>query len=298
MLLPETLQQILTNSGFISLKDFEAAKATASELNKPLTDILVFRGLISDDALGKLIAEYYKVPFVSLRNRAIPLEVLQLVPEQAALTFHIIPFEVSENKLLLGMENPQDLEALEFAKRKTSLPIVVHYITPADFSRTVGQYKRNIKAFFEDIINENTSKANISSENVQDIAQDLPIIKILDTILEYAVAEAASDVHIELMEDSLLLRFRIDGILRDIASLTKELHPAIVARIKILSSLKIDEHRVPQDGRFKFKIHDHFVALRVSLLPAFFGENIVMRLLPESSRPLSLEELGATGSGT
>lgn len=294
MLNAQTLAQILLSSGFVTQKDFEQAQKTATELNKSLSDILVFKGLISEDALGKLIAEYYKVPFASLQNRVIPLDLLQLVPEQAALSFRVMPFALEDNQLHLGMENPQDIEAIEFVKRKTNFAVVPHYITQADFDRSIGQYKRNIKAIFADILRENVDKAKLDPDHMEQAAEEVPVIKILDTILEYASAEGASDVHMELMEDNVLLRFRIDGVLRDIALLPKAIQPALVARIKILSGLKLDEHRLPQDGRFKFKIHETFIALRVSLLPAFFGENIVMRLLPESSRPLSLEELGVS----
>lgn len=293
MIQPETLRQILTEQGFVTTEDFNQALKAAQELKRPLTDILVFRGLISEDALGKLIAEHYGVPFVNLKNRIIPLDVLKLIPEQAAVSFHIIPFEVKDNSLLLAMENPQDLEALEFVKRNTNMAVVPHYFTPSDFTKTIGQYKRNIKAIFKDIIEENVSQARV--DNNVEAAEDLPVIKIMDTILEYATAEGASDIHFELSEDSLLVRFRIDGILRDILTLPKKIHAALLARVKILSSLKIDEHRTPQDGRFKFKIHENYIALRVSILPAFFGENVVMRLLPESARPLSLEELGVGG---
>lgn len=295
MILPQDLQQILINSGFVTQKDFDAAVRTAEDLRQPVTDILVFRGLISEDALGKLIAEHYGVKFVSLHNKVVPLEVLQLIPEQAALSFHAVPFAVEAERVHVGMENPQDIEALEFIKRKTNKNVVAYFMTPADFNKTVGQYKRNIKAIFKDIIQENINKTPFDQDDVQQIAEEVPVIKILDTILEYASAEGASDIHLNILEDNLLIRFRVDGILKDIASIPKSIHAALVARIKIVSSLKIDEHRIPQDGRFKFKIHEDYISLRVSILPTFFGENVVMRLLPESSRALSLEELGITG---
>lgn len=295
MILPETLQQILSNAGFIAPSDFASAVKTAEDLNKPITDILVFRGLISEDALGKLISEYYKAPYVNLSTKVIPLEVLELVPEQAALSFHLIPFKVENDLLHVGMEDPQDIEAIEFVKRRTNKQIVTHYLTPADFAKTVGQYKRNIKTIFSSIIEENLKKTKIDVNHLEESASDLPVIKILDTILEYGVAEGASDIHLNMLEDNLMVRFRVDGMLKDIAALPSAIHPAVVARIKILSSLKIDEHRIPQDGRFKFKVYEDFISLRVSILPTFFGENVVMRLLPESARPLSLEELGVSG---
>lgn len=290
-ILPETLGDILTKSGFITTEDFLSAKKAALELNQSITDVLVFRGLISEDALGKLIAEHFGVSFVSLKIRVIPLEVLELIPEQAALQYHAIPFAVKDGNIHVGMENPQDIETLEFIKRKTNLNVVPYYITSEDFSKAVGQYKRNIKRIFQDIIQENIDKTTIN-DDVEKVATEVPVIKILDTILEYATAEGASDIHLNILEKDLLIRFRVDGILKDIALLPKTIHPALVARIKIVASLKIDEHRIPQDGRFKFKVHEGHVSLRVSIVPSFFGENVVMRLLAESTRPSSLEELG------
>lgn len=296
MILPETLKSILIDSGFITEADFIAAQKTAENLSKPVTDILIFRGLITDDMVGKLIAEYYQVPFVSLANKIIPIETLQIIPEQAANAYHMIPFKVEDQLLHLAMENPKDIEALEFAKRQSNLKIKPYYLTAAEFSKVAGQYKKNIKLVFQSIIEENLEKSTkLGVNDAQKAAEELPVIKILDTILEYSRAELASDIHLESLEDSVLVRFRIDGILRDILTLPSQIHAAIVARIKILSSLKIDEHRSPQDGRFKFQVNQEFISLRVSILPAFFGENIVMRLLPESSRPLSLEELGIAG---
>ncbi|MFC1653536.1 GspE/PulE family protein [Patescibacteria group bacterium] len=296
MILPETLKKILIDSGFIKQEDFDSAKKTADDLGKSISDILIFRGLITEDMLGKLIAEHYKVPYVPLKNKVIPLEVLQSIPEQAATSFHMVPFSKDEGMLHLAMEDPHDIEALEFAKRQTNLQVRPYFMTAPDFSKVLGQYKKNIKSAFKKIIDENIEKSKtVSIEEAEKAAEELPVIKILDTILEYAQAEGASDIHLESLEDSVLVRFRIDGILRDILTLPPQIHAAIVARIKILSSLKIDEHRTPQDGRFKFQINQDFISLRVSVLPAFFGENIVMRLLPESTRPLSLEELGISG---
>lgn len=291
MILPDTLRQILTQSGFVSEADYAHAAQTAAEMNLPITDILVFRGMISEDALGKLIAEYYHTSFISLHNRIIPLEILSLIPEQAALQYHSIPFALKDNNLYVGMENPEDIEAIEFIKRKTNLNVIPSYITSSDFTKAVGQYKRNIKELFKTILEENLKQTTSDSDAIK-AAEEIPVIKILDTIIEYASAEGASDIHLNILEENLIIRFRVDGILKDITVLPKSIHPALVARVKIVSSLKIDEHRIPQDGRFKFQIYEAYISLRVSILPSFFGENIVMRLLTESSRPLSLEELG------
>jgi type IV pilus assembly protein PilB len=289
------LREIILKSGFVSSTDFDAAVKAADELGKDLIEILISRGLVSEDALGQIISEFYHVPFVKLSQKAIPLEILQVIPEEAASTFKVIPFNCDANEVSLAMIDPADLEAREFVKRKTGLKIKIFYTTVPEMTAAMGQYKKNIKDVFTKIIEENIQKSSLDTLDESKLGTDLPVIKILDTILEFASAERASDVHMEATETSFLVRFRIDGVLRDILALPRAIHPAIIARIKILAQLKIDEHRIPQDGRFKFKIKDNFIALRVSILPAFFGENIVLRILSESARPLSLEELGLTG---
>lgn len=293
MSLPDALKQILITSGYVSEQQYDLAFKTATELQKPITDILLFRGLITEEALGKLVAEYYQVPYVSLKNQKIAREVLDLIPEKTATVFRMIPFHREEGQLYVAMENPHDIEALEFAKRSSNLNINPHYVSPSELARALGQYKKNLKDEFEKIIQENISQSKEASESGKEV--ELPVTRILDTLLDYAYAEGTSDIHVEALENEVLIRFRVDGILRDTLSLPKDIHSALVARIKILSSLKIDEHRVPQDGRFKFKLSDGYMALRVSILPAFYGENMVLRLLAESARPLSLEELGFSG---
>lgn len=294
---PQTLKQILLDSGFVTETDFDNALRTAQSLDKPIEDILYFRGIITEDALGKFVANYLKVGFANITSKDIPDEVLSLVPEKVARSFRLVPFELSGNTLSVAMESPNDFEALEFARRQTGLQIVPYYASSSDIRRALGQYKRNIKKDFSAQIEENVRKATPSGTDPTRAAEELPVVKILDTIFEYAIAERASDIHIETQSSDVIVRFRVDGILRDIARLPKGIEIALVARVKILSKLRIDERRVPQDGRYKFKLDNDIVALRISIIPGFFGENVVMRLLPETSRPLSLEELGVMGRG-
>lgn len=289
MLTSAQLHTIVVDSGFVSEGDFTEAVKMASEQQKTIPDVLVYKGLLTDEILGKLIAEYYTVPFIDLAHKSIPEDVLGTIPEEAAMTFRMVPFERNGGMLSVAMADPADLEAREFAKRKTGLSLKVFYTGDAQISSAIGQYKRNIQAVFEKLLGESESRPTVAS------ADDAPVIKVLDTILDYAVAEGASDIHFEAEEDKLLVRYRIDGVLQDIVQLPRSVHQGIVARIKILSQLKIDEHRIPQDGRFKFKHSDSYVAFRVSILPSFYGENIVLRILAESARPLSFEELGLTG---
>ncbi|MBN1262898.1 MAG: type II/IV secretion system protein [Candidatus Pacebacteria bacterium] len=297
-ILPEKLKEIVLKAGFVGEEDFNKAAKIAEELEKPLVDVLIFRGLINEESLGQLVAEHYQVPFVSLAHKVIPLEILSLLPEKSARSFHILPFGKNDQELFLAMEDPEDFEAIELVKRQSGLAVKPFFATSEAIVKGLSQYKKNIRKEFEKIITENVKKTKAkgaTGNNLVKAAVDVPVVRILDTLLEYAIAERASDIHIELLENELIIRYRIDGMLRDIISLPVEIHSAIVARVKVLTHLKIDEHRLPQDGRFKFGLGGGFISLRVSIIPAFYGENIVMRLLFESARPLSLEELGLSG---
>lgn len=291
----ETIKKIIVGSGFVSEKDFEDASKTSLELDKDVLDVLIFRGLINEETVGKLIADHFKVPYANIRRASISNEILALVPEKMARVYRIIPIGREDGKVKLAMENPEDFEALEFAKRHIGSSVVPFYTSRSDLNKALGQYKKSIKVDFEKIISENLKKAMLSEEDLAKAAEEVPIVKILDTILSYAVAERASDIHIEVQSDEVVVRFRVDGVLRDIVKLPRGVELALVARIKILSNLKIDEHRVPQDGRYKFVLDNEMISLRISIIPGFYGENVVMRLLQETQRPSSLEELGLTG---
>jgi len=293
---PEKLKKILVGSGYIVEKDFDDALKSSQDQGRDVSDILIFRGLISEDSLGKLISENLNIPYADVRRLFIPTEVLNLIPEKLARTYRMIPFDFKDKKIKVAMENPEDFEAIEFAKRQTGYEIEPYFARSEDISKALGQYKKNLKSDFEKIISENIKKV-APGESLEKVAEDVPVVKILNTIFEYAVALRASDIHIESQSDSVVIRFRIDGMLRDMFKFQKGIEEALVARIKILSNLKIDEHRIPQDGRHKFNIDDEAIALRISIIPGFYGENVVMRILRETNRPLSLEELGITGQG-
>ncbi len=289
------LHDVLVGSGFVTEKDFQSAVKSSEEMHIDIPDILIFRGIISEQALGQLISEYLKTPFVTIGQQIIPMEVLDLVPEKMARAHMVVPFALDKGTLKLAMVDPTDFEALEFVRRHTGLAVQNYFATIQDIRKALGQYKRNIAKDFEKIIAENIKLAGVKSEDILKVAEDLPTIKILNTILEYAIAEGTSDIHIERLTTEVMVRFRIDGLLRDIIALPARVEEALVARIKILANLKIDEHRIPQDGRYKYDMSGEVVAFRVSIIPGYYGENVVLRLLPETTRPHSLEELGFTG---
>lgn len=290
------LSDILISAKLISKEDLEKAKEASESFGKSLEQTLVERGFISDEYIGQAIADSFKIPLAKIKGSIIPLSVLEIIPEAAARSHQVVPFERDGKILKIAMSDPKDFETIEFIKKKTDLNIKVFYIPPSELRNTLSQYKRNIKREFAKIIEENVSKTSGRVvDNLVQAAKELPVVKVLDTIMQYAVAEKSSDIHIETSEDKVIIRFRVDGVLRDIINLPREISSALVARVKILSNLKIDEHRQPQDGRFKYTQEDYNISIRVSIIPSFFGEDIVMRLLFESDRPKSLEELGVTG---
>lgn len=291
----ETLKQVLVGSGFVSEQDYEEAAQSAEELEKNIEDILIFRGLITPDAFSQLIAEHLNVPYVSVGHLPIEDSVLAKVPEKLARNYRLVPFADNNGQLKVAMSNPTDFEALETIKRHTGMQVIPHYSGEEEIRKALGKYKRNIGGDFERVITENLQQTSLQEKDMMKAAEKLPVIKILDTILEYSVAERASDVHIETQSDHVIIRFRIDGELHDIIKLPRGIEEALIARVKILANLKLDEHRIPQDGRHKFKVDEDTVSLRISIIPGFFGENVVMRLLRESARPSSLEELGLQG---
>lgn len=289
-----TLKQTLVSSGFITEKDFDSALASSESLGRPIEDVLIFRGLITEDTFGKTIADSLGVPFVKLSQQNISDEVIQLIPENLARSYKVVPFAKEGNTLKLAMADTSDFEALEFVKRHTGLQVEAYLANESDITKALGVYKKNIGTEFTKIIEENV-KQSASETDPLKAAERLPIIKVLDSIFQYALAERASDIHIETGATEVIVRFRVDGALQDIVKLPRGIEGALIARIKILAYMRIDEHRVPQDGRYKFNLDGQIVSMRISIIPGFYGENVVMRILEESARPLSLAELGITG---
>jgi type IV pilus assembly protein PilB len=293
-LAPEVLKKIVVGSGYVQEKEYDNAAQFALDLNKEVGDVLIFRGLVTLETISKLIADYLRVPYINILHVSIPNEVLALMPEKMARTYRMVPFAREGDQLKVAMEDPSNVEAIEFAKRHTGLIITPYYASNDGIRRALAQYKRNIQADFEKVVAESIKVAGTEEDPLK-AAEKLPIVKVLDTILEYAAAERASDIHIETLANEVIIRFRIDGVLHDMLKLPRGIEDALIARIKILSNLKLDERRIPQDGRYKFNFGTEPISLRISIMPAFYGENVVMRLLHESARPLSLEELGLSG---
>lgn len=292
------------DSGFVSRKDIDDAEKAAEKNNLTLGAALVSSGAMSEDDLRRVESYVLGIPFVSLKDKKISFEILSLIPEPVARNHNIIAYKKSESALEVAMLDTADLPAIDFIKKKVGLKILPRLTDTESMKNALRQYQKTLKDEFGDIIMKETSALKlvneedgeeVSEEDLKKMAEDLPVVRIVDTLLRHAIIQDASDIHIEPMEQALLVRYRIDGILHDAMTLPKQAAPTISARIKVLSNLKLDQKRLPQDGRFKMEMEGQKVSFRVSTLPIFFGEKIVMRLLRENRSGFSLEGLGFHG---
>jgi len=302
---PQRLKKFLVDAELVTKADFDASLKASIETNKKVGEVLVSKGLIDQEKLTKFEAYLLGIPFVNLGQEAIVPEILNIIPEQIARAHNIIAFRKVENNLEVAMLDPEDLITVEFIKKQSPLlKILPRLTTPEGIKNALRQYQKTLDIEFGDIMGKSQDMADHIEKNgeVSDrkeelikASQDLPVIKIVDTLLKHAILQRSSDVHIEPLEKDVIVRFRIDGILHDIMNFPIATAMGIVARIKVLSNLKLDEHRLPQDGRFKIETDDYKYSARVSVLPVFNGEKIVMRLLAENSKVQSLESLGFAG---
>jgi len=266
---------------------------------EPWEDFLVEKKVVDEKSLLAVKSEVLGAPVVDLTSLQIPQDVLNLVPEPIAHRHQVISFAKTKEDLSLAMTDPEDIQTKEFIQKKTGLKIKAFLIgrTSLDFGLTKyhSSLEKEIKHLFTPTAKPLTSSPEGESaldDGLKKMAEEIPVIRVVDTLLEYAVFEKASDIHIEPQENSVVVRYRIDGVLHDVMTLPKVIQAAIVARIKVLSNLKIDEHRLPQDGRFKIDKDGYKFSLRVSTIPIFDGEKVVIRLLDESAKAMSLEDLG------
>lgn len=302
---PQQLKAFLLDANLVGESQFEKAKKKAEKTKQKVGDVLVSEGLITQERLIKLEAYILGIPFVNLEKEKIDGKVLKIIPEPIARSHNIVAFRKKGNNLEVAMLDPEDLRTIEFIKKTANLKILPRLTSPASIKNVLRQYQKTLEAEFGEIIKKEvgdikTVKEKIpgaaeEKEDLKKIAEELPVVRIVDTLLRHAVLERASDIHIEPTEKEIIVRYRIDGILRNAMTLPKQISSGIVARIKVLSNLRLDEHRLPQDGRFKIESEDYKYSIRVSILPVFDGEKIVMRLLPETAKAFTLEQLGLRG---
>ncbi len=303
---PDTLEQFLLDTSMVAANDLNEAKNLAYEENIDLGQALLKKGLISKDTLKRAEAYVLGISFVSLKDKFIDPEVLSLIPEPVARKYNIIAYKKDGDTLEVAMLDVDDLQAIDFIKKKTKLKVKPRLTDEESIKHALKLYQKSLKDELGDVIKTESRalehlvdpNSDESEEDLKKAAEAVPAVRIVDSLLKHAISQGASDIHIEPQENEVIVRYRIDGILHDAMSLPKYAASAVVARIKVLSNLRIDEKRLPQDGRFRIKDPSgEKVAFRVSILPTYYGEKVVMRLLRENVRGFTLEALGFHGEG-
>ncbi len=287
---------LLKESRKVSDEQLKALLDQQKTENKPLQDIVIKNSVMPEADLTKLYATKIDVPFVDLVPKNLRKDVFGLIPEHIARQYNAILFDIQPNGTrLLAMEDPDDVQAFSFLQKQLGSNIKVFIATRSNILAALDQYRSNIGSELTQVIAANQGGTAEEEVSEAEVSEDSPVAKTVNLIIEYAIKQGASDIHIEPREEFVAIRYRIDGQLRETNRLPKKVVAALVSRIKILSNLKIDERRVPQDGRFKVSFGSGQFALRVSTLPIVDGEKVVMRILDESSKASTLKELGFWG---
>jgi type IV pilus assembly protein PilB len=309
----DKIKKFILDSGLVSKTDLEEAMEKAAEKKQKITDFLLSEGKISDKDMKRMQAFALGIPFIDLTKEKIEFPVLSLIPEAIARNYNIVAYKKNDDKLEVAMLDVDDLPVIDFIKKRSGLKILPRLTDDASIKSVLMQYRQSLKAEFQNIIQKETNTLNAKAaedgekngekvaekteSELKQMAEDLPVVKIVDSLVFHAILQNASDIHIEPGEKELTVRYRIDGILHDAMVLDKTAGAGITARIKVLSNLKLDEKRLPQDGRFKIEQNGEKISFRVSTLPTFYGEKTVIRILKETSHGFSLETLGFHGEG-
>lgn len=293
----EKLLALLQDEGLVAHDQIESAKAESASANKPILSLLTEQGTVDDELLTHATAQVSGVPYVNLQGSLIDEKILALLPEDIAERFMAVPLAEVQNRLAVAMIDANNVQAVDYLANRIQRPLKVFMASEASVRHILDQYKTDLSGVDAAAAQSESEAQQEQASNIKTIVQDSPISRALSTILEYAVKAKASDIHIEPLEGSLKIRCRVDGVLREIMQLPKSIEPALISRIKILSNLKIDEHRVPQDGQFAVKAADKEVDLRIAISPVVWGEQVVIRLLDKSGSSFDLEQMGYAGRG-
>ncbi len=281
----EEIKTILIKRGLIDENTWQEAEKEAKKLNLQPLDILLNRRIIDLDFFYNLLSEELKIPRAHLKGINIPPGILALVPEKIAFEKKLIPFGLEGNVLKIAMVDPQDLETINLLEELTKKKIEPYLASPQEIQYALVNYQKLYKEEYERLIH---SEIQLGTA----IASETGIVRLFNNLLGYAVGTNASDIHIEALENDVLIRFRIDGVLREMMRLPKNFLDPLIARVKVLSNLPLDEHFRPLDGRFKAKVGDFEFDIRVAIMPTMYGEKAVLRILAGTIKPTSLEELG------
>lgn len=291
MILPdEQLQSLLVEHAVAPKEKIQEVRDQSIASHGSFVNELIDKGVVSDDQIGTIIASYLKVPFIVLSKVAIPEEVFHIIPEKIARKYKTVAFGRVADGVQLAMTEPKITDLIEMVSKKTNQRIILYYATERDIENTLQIYKKVLQKTIDELLRDDIKKATTL------ISDDLPIAKIVDVLLDSAYQDKASDVHIEPEENNSLIRFRIDGVLHDVLRVPKALHDRIMTRIKVLSSLRTDEHLSAQDGKMRMALEEEQIDIRVSILPVSEGEKAVLRILSSNSREYSLADLGMNES--
>lgn len=299
------LKEILLAYKAISEEDLKKANSAAKQSGSTLFKTIITKKFLTEKEMYEMYSKYLKIPFVDLEDLQIPKTILAKFPEKVANKYKAIVFEEQGDISKIAMEDPSDFQAVQFVEKLLDYKIELYLATPKGITVILEQYKAGLSTEITKVMetrekekkkDEEKIKKSTTKQQVREIVEEAPVAKAINIILEYAIKSRASDIHIEPREGYIHIRFRVDGVLRDTMSLPKQILSSLVSRIKILANLRIDEHRVPQDGRIKIEMGGKRIAIRVSTLPVMDGEKVVMRILDEGTRASTIEELGFRGA--
>lgn len=292
-----TIEKLLVQGDHITKDQLTELKEESARSRRPLQDLVIQANIVDERTLTKIFADYADMAFIELDPGDIPTDVLNKIPEHIARQYNAILFKIDEDgQQHLAMDDPDDVQAVDFIQKQIGENVKIYIAPHSNIQSALENYRGDVDKELNDVIDiqreDNTANDKVSDE---DVAENSPIAQTINLLLEYAIRSSASDIHIEPREEFVQIRYRIDGVLKEVNRLPRNVHAALVSRIKILSNLKIDERRVPQDGRFKIKVGGKQYALRVSTLPISDGEKVVMRILDESNQAVALDQLGYWG---
>jgi len=297
-------ENFLVELKILTPPQLENIKAESAKTGKTIDEEVLAKGLASEEDIIKIKALSSGIPYVNLSSKRIDVKVLRVLSKEYCERHSVVPFDIVTGQLKVAMLDPYDVQTIDFIEKKTSLMVISHIGSKKSIQFVISQYQNYQSELVEVLkgIDDGSKEAEdikqeekSDQQDVEKIVQDAPITRAVNTILEFAVKSRASDIHIEPRDKVIKVRYRVDGILLNVMTLSKHIHPALISRIKILSNLKIDEHRVPQDGRFQIDLENCEIDLRVSISPIVFGEKVVIRLLDKSGKLITLEKLGLAG---
>jgi type IV pilus assembly protein PilB len=292
------METLLGRAKLVTPEQLATLKDEAARSKRPLSQIVIDQKIADEKSIVQAFASYADVPFIQLSPQSVSTDVLKLIPERVARQYMAVLFKVDESKVYhLAMEDPDDVQAVNFIQKQIGTNSCIYIATRDNILSVLDMYRGDVNKELNEVINVQREDDTTSNDqpSEQDISEDSPIAQTINLLLEYAIRSHASDVHIEPREGYVQIRYRIDGILKEVNRLPRNVLGSLVSRVKILANLKIDEKRVPQDGRFKINVSGRQYALRVSTLPIIDGEKIVMRILDESNQAVTLQELGYWG---